>query len=166
MGVTRIGYPLEPDDYAETWITRRDGWKLGTPWYYQEFLAEHRDRMAAALTVLVEALAGGGVVVHCMAGRDRTGLVVAMALDLVGVDHDEIIADHWLSYGPADSAVVDLVDPVDPDSAPITIDRADNAAALHQMLTLHPAWSCFGGQEQAEIIRTELLRQFRSLGPQ
>jgi protein tyrosine/serine phosphatase len=39
----------------------------------------------------------GGVLVHCYAGKDRTGLVCALLLRLVGVPHDQIAADYALS---------------------------------------------------------------------
>jgi len=35
----------------------------------------------------------GAVVVHCFAGKDRTGLVAAMMLELAGVPHDSIGRD-------------------------------------------------------------------------
>jgi protein-tyrosine phosphatase len=44
------------------------------------------------------AAAEGGVVFHCFAGKDRTGLVAAMLLELAGVDHTGIAAD----YGETD----------------------------------------------------------------
>lgn len=34
------------------------------------------------------------VLVHCTAGKDRTGIVVAMLLDILGVDHEDIVADY------------------------------------------------------------------------
>ena len=37
------------------------------------------------------------VLVHCTAGKDRTGTVVALALSAIGVDRDEIIADYALT---------------------------------------------------------------------
>jgi protein tyrosine/serine phosphatase len=37
------------------------------------------------------------VVVHCHAGKDRTGIVVALALALVGVPDEEIARDYALS---------------------------------------------------------------------
>jgi hypothetical protein len=39
----------------------------------------------------------GGVVVHCFAGKDRTGLTCAMLLRLAGVGIDDIAADYGLS---------------------------------------------------------------------
>lgn len=41
--------------------------------------------------------APGAAVVHCAAGKDRTGTVVAMALDVAGVPHEEIVADYVLT---------------------------------------------------------------------
>ena len=39
------------------------------------------------------AAAGGGVVFHCFAGKDRTGLVAALLLSVAGVPDDTIAAD-------------------------------------------------------------------------
>ena len=44
------------------------------------------------------AYAQGGVLFHCFAGKDRTGLVAAMLLELAGVPRDDIAAD----YGDTD----------------------------------------------------------------
>ncbi len=63
--------------------------------HYLGYLARRPDSVAAALEVV--ATAEGAVVVHCAAGKDRTGTVVAMALDVAGVPHDEIVADYVLT---------------------------------------------------------------------
>ncbi|MEV7770077.1 tyrosine-protein phosphatase [Kitasatospora sp. NPDC086791] len=36
----------------------------------------------------------GGVLVHCAAGKDRTGLLTALLLELLGVPAEEIVADY------------------------------------------------------------------------
>jgi protein-tyrosine phosphatase len=40
----------------------------------------------------------GGVLFHCHAGRDRTGLIAALLLGLVGVPADAIVEDYARSY--------------------------------------------------------------------
>ncbi|MBE6037305.1 MAG: tyrosine-protein phosphatase [Clostridiales bacterium] len=42
--------------------------------------------------------APGGVLFHCSAGKDRTGLIGALLLLLAGVADDDIIADYQVSY--------------------------------------------------------------------
>ena len=58
------------------------------------------DRFASQVAAIAKAIADapeGGVLVHCAAGKDRTGLVVALLLDLAGVPRDLIAADYALS---------------------------------------------------------------------
>lgn len=64
---------------------------------YLDALEEHGTRIAAAVTAVAES--DGAVVVHCAAGKDRTGLVSALLLSLAGVPDDEVAADYALS-GP------------------------------------------------------------------
>jgi protein-tyrosine phosphatase len=45
------------------------------------------------LTILADP-ATGPAVLHCAGGRDRTGVVVALMLSLIGVSDDEIAADY------------------------------------------------------------------------
>lgn len=56
----------------------------------------HRAGMARIIGAVADAQAGG-VLVHCHAGKDRTGLVTALILALVGVGDDEIADDYALS---------------------------------------------------------------------
>jgi protein-tyrosine phosphatase len=64
---------------------------------YVEFLERNRARFAEALAAV--AGADGPVVIHCMGGKDRTGLVAALLLRLAGVSLDEIGRDYSIS-GP------------------------------------------------------------------
>ncbi|MFL6079130.1 MAG: tyrosine-protein phosphatase [Ornithinibacter sp.] len=92
-----------PDESAEAVGARALPWRDDDPvrdasfWaeHYLGYLARRPDSVAAALEVVAKA--EGAVVVHCAAGKDRTGTVVAMALDVAGVPHDEIVADYVLT---------------------------------------------------------------------
>ncbi|MGV9264928.1 tyrosine-protein phosphatase [Kitasatospora sp. NPDC003701] len=49
----------------------------------------------AAVAAAVEAAARpGGVLLHCAAGKDRTGLLTALLLDVLGIPTEEIVADY------------------------------------------------------------------------
>jgi protein tyrosine/serine phosphatase len=65
---------------------------------YLEMLELFRPRFVRAVAAIAEA-EDGGMLVHCHAGKDRTGLVVALLLGAVGVTPDAIAADYALS-GP------------------------------------------------------------------
>ncbi len=78
------------------------------------------DRFQKEVAAVTAAIAGapkGGVLVHCAAGKDRTGLIAALLLGLVGVAAETIAADYalsaeclrpryeeWLENGPGDRA--------------------------------------------------------------
>ncbi len=51
--------------------------------------------MVGALRAVTAA--PGASVVHCAAGKDRTGVLVAMVLDAVGVEREAVIEDYVLS---------------------------------------------------------------------
>jgi protein-tyrosine phosphatase len=58
---------------------------------YLAMLQERRDAFRDVFTSMAEA--EGGILFHCMAGKDRTGLIAAMVLALAGVHRDQIAAD-------------------------------------------------------------------------
>jgi protein tyrosine/serine phosphatase len=63
---------------------------------YRLFLDRDRDLLTAAVCAIADA-PPGGVVVHCHAGKDRTGLVVALVLAALGVLPEQIAADYAFS---------------------------------------------------------------------
>jgi protein tyrosine/serine phosphatase len=73
-----------PDDVAAT----RDA--------YLVFLERFKPNVARAFRAVARA-PEGGVVVHCVGGKDRTGLLSAFLLHLAGVADEEIAADYALS---------------------------------------------------------------------
>ncbi|WP_433500435.1 tyrosine-protein phosphatase [Sphaerimonospora sp. CA-214678] len=70
------------DDRAEPRLTR----------YYRGYLRDRPDSVLAALRVL--AADDGTAVVHCAAGKDRTGVVSALALAVAGATPEAIVADY------------------------------------------------------------------------
>lgn len=63
---------------------------------YLGYLGDHPANVAEAVRRLAAADAGPALV-HCAAGKDRTGVLVALVLDVVGVERDEVVADYALS---------------------------------------------------------------------
>jgi protein-tyrosine phosphatase len=47
------------------------------------------------------ARAEGPVLVHCTAGKDRTGLICALTHHIAGVGHEDLVADYLLTNDPA-----------------------------------------------------------------
>ncbi|HWS32957.1 MAG TPA: tyrosine-protein phosphatase [Actinoplanes sp.] len=63
---------------------------------YLNFAEDGRDGIADSLRLIADPVAAP-VVVHCMAGKDRTGTVCALTLSLLGVSDDDITADYALT---------------------------------------------------------------------
>jgi protein-tyrosine phosphatase len=81
---------------------------------YKGMLDRFRGPVAAVMAAVANA-PEGGVLIHCAAGKDRTGLIAALLLGLVGVAPEMIAADYaltaeclrprneaWLENGPGD----------------------------------------------------------------
>lgn len=63
--------------------------------YYLGYLEDRPDQVVAALRGI--ATAQGAALVHCAAGKDRTGVVVALALRAADVRRDAVVADYAAS---------------------------------------------------------------------
>ena len=63
---------------------------------YLIFLEHFQANVAAAVRAVADAPTGG-IVNHCVGGKDRTGLLSAFLLHLAGVDDEEIATDYALS---------------------------------------------------------------------
>ena len=63
---------------------------------YLGYLADHPENVVTGVRRLA-AEDAGPTLVHCAAGKDRTGMLVAIVLDAVGVERDAVVADYALS---------------------------------------------------------------------
>ncbi|GAT68176.1 protein-tyrosine phosphatase [Planomonospora sphaerica] len=60
--------------------------------FYYGYLRERPDSVLAALRAM--ARDDGAAIVHCAAGKDRTGVVCALALEVAGATREAIVADY------------------------------------------------------------------------
>lgn len=63
---------------------------------YRGYLADRPENMVAAVRLLTEPEAGPALV-HCAAGKDRTGVFCALVADAVGVRREAVVEDYALS---------------------------------------------------------------------
>jgi len=76
-----------PDDVEhERWLADR----------YLNFAEDGREGLLGALQVIADP-SQAPVIVHCMAGKDRTGTVCALTLALLGVSDEDIATDYALT---------------------------------------------------------------------
>ncbi len=75
---------------------------------YMGYLEHRPDSIVAALRTIAEPREGGAALVHCAAGKDRTGLVVALALEVAGAHRDAIVADYAVSAERIEAIVARL----------------------------------------------------------
>lgn len=109
-GVGRI-LDLRGDDEVTGWPTPFTGHPLGARMPLQDpkdpehgqativaactWMLDRRPELFAQAVRAIADAPDGAVVVHCHGGKDRTGMVIALALSVAGVGEEEIIADYF-----------------------------------------------------------------------
>ena len=103
LGATPVRYTevevIGPDDLARRAEARAAAFAAGLPAEqvlgdgYVELLDLGGDAFTEAFRRIVEP-GGTPALVHCAIGKDRTGVLVALLLDVAGVDRDEIVTDY------------------------------------------------------------------------
>jgi protein-tyrosine phosphatase len=105
-GVQRIHHPVLPeigsatDVVGDVLLTRTEQDRSRYPddpvcGHYLGYLEDRPDEVVGALRDT--ARADGAAVIHCAAGKDRTGVVVALALAAAGVRPQAVVADYAAS---------------------------------------------------------------------
>ena len=105
-GVRHAHHPVLPevgastDVIADALLVRRQMDKSRYPrdpvcGHYLGYLEDRPDQVVGALRSVAHS--AGAALVHCAAGKDRTGVVVALALTVAGVPAEAVVADYAAS---------------------------------------------------------------------
>ena len=81
--IRRIHLPVEDINHASFW-QRHSPYPMH-PEAYHDTMETFGDRVATAMSTVLESWQHGGTVLHCTAGRDRTGLVLGLILQLPNI---------------------------------------------------------------------------------
>jgi hypothetical protein len=89
--------PEELPDEALPWVDVTPSVQVDHPVasFYLSYLADRPDSILASLRHIGEAR--GATLVHCAAGKDRTGTIVALALSVAGAERAAIVDDYAAS---------------------------------------------------------------------
>jgi protein tyrosine/serine phosphatase len=79
-------------DRVLPWAERALDEELRVTGFYFGYLRDRPSAVVAALRAM--ALDDGAALVHCAAGKDRTGVLVALALEVAGATREAIVADY------------------------------------------------------------------------
>ena len=99
----------EPVRYLHLSVVQEGGAGQGAPTEAQEDLAQRylwyldvgREALVQSLGVVGDP-ASHPLVFHCAAGKDRTGVLAALVLDILGVERDVIVEDYVLTASRMD----------------------------------------------------------------
>ena len=135
--------------------------------HYLGYLEERPDQVVAAVRSI--ARSDGAALVHCAAGKDRTGVVVALALVAVGVRAQAVIEDYGASGDRAEAIVASLrrspayaADVASKPAESYRVRPETMAAFLEQMEARHGGvgrWLAEHGFRDLSRLRARLLRQ-------
>jgi protein tyrosine/serine phosphatase len=154
--LTTLHLPHDNAEDGDFWEPINADWRCGTPVYYAAHLARFPERTHRVLSAIVEA-SPGGVLFHCAAGRDRTGLIAMCLLSIAGVSREEIVADYLLSYDRLRAAYARRGEP---DQEPLIADflRSQGMTPRDAVASALDAVTSFGiPRDRADRLRTRLL---------
>lgn len=95
-GVTYERWPLTAGQESSWWAG------------YPSYLAHRPETVVGAVRAVMRP-SSHPVLFHCAAGKDRTGVVAALLLAVLGVGDDAIVADHLLSDASVEPVLARLV---------------------------------------------------------
>jgi protein tyrosine/serine phosphatase len=176
-GVLHAHHPVLPEEgtatdaAADALLTRHDRDRSLYPddpmcGHYLGYLEDRPGQVVEALRTVTRS--EGAALVHCAAGKDRTGVIVALALTVAGVRREAVVAD-YAATGEKLDAVLDRLrgsrtyaDDVDRKPASSHEPRPETMAAfLEQMDSSHGGVTRWltdhgFGEDDLELLRARL----------
>jgi protein-tyrosine phosphatase len=133
---------------------------------YKEMLVDAMVQIRGALEVLADAEAHP-TVFHCTAGKDRTGLLSALLLSLLGVPEEMIVADYALSGEAMERLRAKLILKY-PDGSDVIADidevfSADPVNMVGLFTFLREKFGDVGGWASAAGVSDELVSRLKSV---
>ena len=186
-GVRHVHHPVLPevgsttDVIAEALLIKANHDKSRYPddpvcGHYLGYLEDRPDQIVAALRSIAHS--EGAALVHCAAGKDRTGVVVALALTVAGVCPEDVVEDYAASGDRTEAVLARLrrsrTYARDIDSKPVTAHRVrpeTMAAFLEQMGSRYGGvdrWLADHnfGAEDLRLLRAKLRDSIDGLAPE
>ncbi|MCK4863108.1 MAG: tyrosine-protein phosphatase, partial [Dehalococcoidales bacterium] len=108
---------------------------------------EFGERIVAALEIIAEPT-NHPLVFHCAIGKDRTGILAAILLSVLGVEDEDIIEDYSLST-PYMEAL---------------LERMNNDPKMAEFAGRLPGYSWEASRESMELFLSTLKREYGSVG--
>lgn len=137
-----VDYVLVPQQDEQFWGSIGPG---RTRAERDALVLDHRAEHIAAMARAVANAAPGGVLIHCLAGKDRTGIAVALLLGLAGVDETQIAADYALSEASLAAERAAALAAAPDDEARARIERGYDSRAETMLATLAHLRARHGG---------------------
>jgi len=131
MGVTRHHIPQQTE---EMWAAARGLDRIGNDVAMLEVAQSRFALIADAIATAPQ----GGVLFHCEVGKDRTGLMTMVLLDLVGTPGDVIAADYELTANGLTAVFAELIAKAETDERrqrlrEEALSRAEVMSAIHRL---------------------------------
>ncbi len=131
---------------------------------YLWYLDGGREALVEALTLVAEP-ARLPLVFHCAAGKDRTGVLAALVLDILGVEPDVVVADYVVTAGRmelilgryrSDPDLASRMAKVPSDRFSVEADTMERfLAVLHQQFGGARAWATASGVDSRALNRLD-----------
>lgn len=77
--------------------------------FYYAFLKDFREEFGLLFGKYFSNASENRLIIHCEGGKDRTGVIIALLLDLLSIDRELILQDYLLSYSDTNKDYIEFI---------------------------------------------------------